>query len=629
MSFRMTRITRVTKLALICCSILSLSCKRTVESDQFAVVGMEASIRDGQAPTFTALADWYQNFKVEFSNAAPGSTDGRAVNASQMQSSFDEKTKQYLAAWIADQNERLNQFRDALAKRDRVALRALLDAEAWEMYEIAAAFVLPTYWPEVPGKPDRLAMLIRGLDAHGLQTDLFAEEFLGQVMQRDLKTFFDQLELERTNYANSLAAEFLQNDEGLRKLEAVVQKSQGGLHQLSAALGGSLGPVAGMNLTTNTTSVDGVAGLLGQLLSFNGGGQASSPFMAGASGGKPNLSIFQGKDLTEPKEVAPEDTTPLAGGGSGTGGGAGGGTGGGSLMDILNQLLSGGGFQLHGNSAGALHLTREVDFPNPAINCNDGSRRGIDLIRCQRYLATLIPIEELNAQINAQMFLYKDGYVENASDAIDEDEQAPASLALNTRAYNVDAPAFFATPVKAQRDGSCTAYALSHTLDHNANRLEETPAHTGKWTDPEAMWSRQGRQPYMHAALDNAKRMTFSTPTNKTFRIKGTRSLRSHAEMKRVIDQGRVVFASSSIGSDWQSANSGLGKGGVLSCSGSSRGVGGHAYSIQGYDDAKQVWVIKNSWGASWGDSGYGYLPYNCFKLGGGAVSAYDVQIGS
>lgn len=38
--------------------------------------------------------------------------------------------------------------------------------------------------------------------------------------------------------------------------------------------------------------------------------------------------------------------------------------------------------------------------------------------------------------------------------------------------------------------------------------------------------------------------------------------------------------------------------------------LGGHAVVIVGYDDAKQHWIMRNSWGAGWGDQGYFYLPY-------------------
>ena len=37
---------------------------------------------------------------------------------------------------------------------------------------------------------------------------------------------------------------------------------------------------------------------------------------------------------------------------------------------------------------------------------------------------------------------------------------------------------------------------------------------------------------------------------------------------------------------------------------------GGHAQVIVGYDDNKQRWIVKNSWGTGWGDNGYGHVPY-------------------
>jgi len=36
-----------------------------------------------------------------------------------------------------------------------------------------------------------------------------------------------------------------------------------------------------------------------------------------------------------------------------------------------------------------------------------------------------------------------------------------------------------------------------------------------------------------------------------------------------------------------------------------------HAIVLVGYDDTKQRWIIRNSWGSGWGDSGYGYIPYS------------------
>lgn len=38
--------------------------------------------------------------------------------------------------------------------------------------------------------------------------------------------------------------------------------------------------------------------------------------------------------------------------------------------------------------------------------------------------------------------------------------------------------------------------------------------------------------------------------------------------------------------------------------------MGGHAVKCVGYNNDKQVFIVKNSWGEEWGDKGYFYLPY-------------------
>jgi C1A family cysteine protease len=39
--------------------------------------------------------------------------------------------------------------------------------------------------------------------------------------------------------------------------------------------------------------------------------------------------------------------------------------------------------------------------------------------------------------------------------------------------------------------------------------------------------------------------------------------------------------------------------------------LGGHAVSLIGYDDAKRAWIIRNSWGPTWGENGFGYISYD------------------
>ena len=38
--------------------------------------------------------------------------------------------------------------------------------------------------------------------------------------------------------------------------------------------------------------------------------------------------------------------------------------------------------------------------------------------------------------------------------------------------------------------------------------------------------------------------------------------------------------------------------------------LGGHAVMAVGYDNSKQQFIVRNSWGTSWGQKGYFFMPY-------------------
>lgn len=55
--------------------------------------------------------------------------------------------------------------------------------------------------------------------------------------------------------------------------------------------------------------------------------------------------------------------------------------------------------------------------------------------------------------------------------------------------------------------------------------------------------------------------------------------------------------------------------------------LGGHAIMIVGYDDVRGVFIFRNSWGADWGNKGYGTLPYAYLTNTKLASEAYCLKV--
>ena len=58
----------------------------------------------------------------------------------------------------------------------------------------------------------------------------------------------------------------------------------------------------------------------------------------------------------------------------------------------------------------------------------------------------------------------------------------------------------------------------------------------------------------------------------------------------------------------------GVYRGGVFN--GRSTGIPNHVMVLVGWDDEKQAWLIKNSWGEEWGEKGYGWVAYGSNNVG-------------
>lgn len=48
---------------------------------------------------------------------------------------------------------------------------------------------------------------------------------------------------------------------------------------------------------------------------------------------------------------------------------------------------------------------------------------------------------------------------------------------------------------------------------------------------------------------------------------------------------------------------------------------GGHAVLCVGYDDVKKTWLVRNSWGTSWGQKGYFTLPTQYLVTSSGVIN--------
>ncbi|MCK6550603.1 hemopexin repeat-containing protein [Myxococcota bacterium] len=53
---------------------------------------------------------------------------------------------------------------------------------------------------------------------------------------------------------------------------------------------------------------------------------------------------------------------------------------------------------------------------------------------------------------------------------------------------------------------------------------------------------------------------------------------------------------------------------------------GGHCVLVVGFSESEKCWIVKNSWGTDWGESGFGRISYSDFVLDGDFYPMYGIE---
>ncbi|KAL2272003.1 hypothetical protein VTJ83DRAFT_1374 [Remersonia thermophila] len=115
-------------------------------------------------------------------------------------------------------------------------------------------------------------------------------------------------------------------------------------------------------------------------------------------------------------------------------------------------------------------------------------------------------------------------------------------------------------------------------------------------------------EPYQ--AWDVPDRFQCADRDGRATHIPGFWALGSIEDQKKWLDRHGPIVATFVLYDDfgpWRPKE----KGTVYRWDGVSETRGNHLALVVGYDDAKQAWIIKNSWGRNWGEDGFVYFGYN------------------
>lgn len=195
--------------------------------------------------------------------------------------------------------------------------------------------------------------------------------------------------------------------------------------------------------------------------------------------------------------------------------------------------------------------------------------------------------------------------------------------------------------------GSCVAFAAIATLEAQLSISNNTP-----WLRPQLSpqalfacgggscdrgWFPSSAASYMkrNGVIDNACApytmgsdgkdvactQFCANQSERTLKIAGSNNPRgwfgSAAQVKEALKKGPLM-TTMTVYEDFLTYSGGIYK------STSNRSVGGHAVSLVGFSDEGRYWIVRNSWGADWGENGYVRFSWDDKSGIGSDVTGFD-----